>query len=148
MGGVDPNQLSELPQLYKQLMAKPLAPLNRGHLPDPHALYILYQSNEPVSVGSPPHLNEQELLTSSVRIGVRIEIGNVPMSDNRKRDEFAQRTKNVLQARWLSVSDPKQRLMFEVFVSQMLGVSVTHPRLINAIMKRAEQIAGAHPISG
>ena len=128
MGSVDPQNLAALPGLFRALMAAPLRPLNRGFLPDPDALYILYQDQEPVRVGSPPHIDETAL-RSSVRARVSIQIGHNPLPAAPPRT----RADGVVQARWLRLESPLLRLMLETYVGQKLGLSVSHPRLIAAL---------------
>ncbi|WP_312820985.1 hypothetical protein [Brevundimonas sp.] len=132
MGGAYDEKLAALAGLFKALMAAPLKPLNRGHLPQTQALYVLYQDDEPISVGSPPYLDEKQL-QPFVRIGVSIAIGNMPGSKRATRDES--RTAKVLHARWIEVEDPLMRLMLETYAGQSLGVSVSNPKLIEAMMK-------------
>ena len=136
MGGAYAEKLAALPALYKALMAAPLKPLNRGHLPHTEALYVLYQADEPIRVGSPPYLDEKQL-QPFVRIGVSVAIGNMPGSRRATRDE--DRTAKVLHARWIEVEDPLMRLMLETYAGQSLGVSVSNPKLIEAMLKPAQK---------
>lgn len=144
MGGVDPQKLAALPGLYKTLMASPLKPLNRGHLPVVDALYVLYQGNEPVSVGCPPHLDENQLRTS-VRIGVSMTLGPSAPSLPPTRPDKA-RTARVLHARWIALDDPLMRLLLETYIGQMLGVSVSNPRLIEAMLNPPRPAPSPQPV--
>lgn len=131
MGGVDPDKLAALPGLYKALMGAPLVPMLRGFLPERAAVYVLYEHGHPFRVGSPPHLDEN-LLRASVRIEVSIFVGSrAPGPLPRDPHRFSR----VLHARWIKVDDPLMRLMLETYVGQALGVTVSDPRLIEAMLK-------------
>jgi len=129
VGGVDPDKLAALPRLFRTLMQAPLMPLLRGFLPENDAVYLLYEQDEPVRVGSPPHIDES-LLRSSVRIQVSLSTGTGTPAPSHDPGRF----NRVLHARWIKLDDPMMRLMLEVYASQFLGVAVSNPRLIDTLM--------------
>lgn len=134
VGSVDPALLSPLPALFRTLMAAPVAPLNRGYLPIKDAVYLLYRNGMPVQVGSPPYLDES-ILASSVRVGVTVVLGRKPPPADRSLPPQMERMDNIVMARWVPVELPLQRLLLETYTAQRLGVSVSHPRLIEAMTR-------------
>lgn len=132
MGGVDPDKLAALPRLFRTLMQAPLMPLLRGFLPESDAVYLLYEQDEPVRVGSPPHIDES-LLRSSVRIQVSLSTGTGTPAPSHDPGRF----NRVLHARWIKLDDPMMRLMLEIYASQSLGVAISHPRVIEALTNSA-----------
>lgn len=51
-----------MPDLLRRLLDQPLRPLTRARLPERDALYLFYHGEEPVLVGSPPHVDEVRTL--------------------------------------------------------------------------------------
>ncbi|MHC3126945.1 hypothetical protein OB03_06365 [Brevundimonas sp. GN22] len=133
---VAPDRLSALPGLYKQLMAQPRMPVVRGFLPETDALYVFYVQDEPVLTGAPPHLDEASLLYPSFRASISIQLvraaslaDSVFSNFRRRAVPFAPLARQPVEARWLRVENDDDRLMLEIFVSQKLGLSVSHPKV-------------------
>lgn len=131
-----PDKLSALPGLYADLLAQPRMPIVRGFLPDQKALYVFYVEGEPVLTGAPPHLDEKSLLFSSFRASFSLLLTRDPaqadsiFSNFRRRAvPFTPLSRPPIEARWLQVEDDERRLMLEVFVSQKLGLAVSHPQV-------------------
>ena len=124
------HQLDNLPRLFKQLMQGPVVPLRHGALPVTEALYVFYLEGEPISVGSPPHINQIDLLGPSVRLGLAFNRCHGPILDR-----FPQtRPQLIIHGRWLRVEDTEERKLLELFTAQYLGLSITHPDLKSAPM--------------
>jgi hypothetical protein len=68
------RRLSAVPELYRRLMAQPLEPLTRARLPAHGAVYVFYQDDEPIHVGSPPHLEERRMLAPSLRLALAARV--------------------------------------------------------------------------
>lgn len=126
------QRLATVPELFRRLMAQPLHPLTRARLPAPRAVYVFYRENEPVHVGSPPHL-EEGMLAPSLRLSLsarmhrpggggaaRITISEVPPRSGRRKP---------IEARWLALDDDQDRFLLELYAAQSLGLSVSHPRV-------------------
>ena len=118
--------MTRLPQLFRQLMQVPLQPLRHGTLPDAEALYVFYYDQDPISVGSVPHIDQTRLLWPSVRLGLRLQPGQSPVTEAPP----SIRQQQILQARWLKLIDAEDRKLLELFAAQSLGLSITHPELI------------------
>lgn len=113
-------------------MAQPLHPLTRARLPAPGAVYVLYRDNEPVHVGSPPHL-EEGMLASSLRLSLSARMqrpggGGAARITLRKTQPRTGRRKPI-EARWLALDDDQDRFLLELYAAQSLGLSVSHPRV-------------------
>ena len=67
------QRLASVPDLFRRLMARPLEPLTRARLPAAGAVYVFYQEDEPIHVGSPPHL-EERLLAPSLRLALAARV--------------------------------------------------------------------------
>ena len=67
------QRLAAVPELYRRLMAQPLKALTRARLPASGAVYVFYQEDEPIHVGSPPHLEEQ-MLAPSLRLALAARV--------------------------------------------------------------------------
>ena len=123
-----------MPDLYRRLMARPLEPLTRARLPAAGAVYVFYQEDEPIHVGSPPHLEEQRMLAPSLRLSLAVRTQG--MADGRRAPwisvsqppPHAHRRKPI-EARWLSLADDQDRLLLELYAAQTLGLSVSHPKV-------------------
>jgi hypothetical protein len=124
------QRLAAIPDLYRRLMARPLEPLTRARLPDNGAVYVFYQENEPVHVGSPPHV-EERMLAPSLRISLaarmirsadggspEVSIGEPPPRHYRRKP---------IEARWLPLGDDRDRMLLELYAAQTLGLSISHP---------------------
>lgn len=138
---VAPDRLSALPGLYNRLMEQPRMPVVRGFLPQEEALYVFYVRDEPVLTGAPPHLDEASLLYPSFRASVSIQLvrdqslADSIFSNFRQRAvPFAPMAVAPIEARWLKIADAYDRLMLEIFVSQKLGLSVSHPKVRKWLM--------------
>ena len=125
------QRLATVPDLFRRLMARPLEPLTRARLPAVEAVYVFYQEDEPIHVGSPPHL-EERLLAPSLRLALaarvhqpRHGVPRISVSEPAPRPGRRQ----PIQARWLSVPDGHDRLLLELYAAQTLGLSVSHPKV-------------------
>ena len=67
------QRLAAVPDLFRRLMARPLEPLTRARLPASGAVYVFYQEDEPIHVGSPPHL-EERMLAPSLRLSLAARV--------------------------------------------------------------------------
>ncbi|MGH7020516.1 MAG: hypothetical protein ACREEY_11575 [Brevundimonas sp.] len=131
------QRLAAVPDLYRRLMAQPLYPLTRARLPASGAVYVFYQEDEPIHVGSPPHL-EEGMLAPSLRVALAAQVHKP--SNGIPRIRLSEPTpregrRRPIQARWLTVPDGRDRLLLELYVAQTLGLSVSHPKV------RAELVA-------
>ena len=125
------QRLATVPDLFRRLMARPLQSLTRARLPASEAVYVFYQEDEPIHVGSPPHLEEQ-MLAPSLRLALaaqvhkpshgaaRISVSEPPPRPGRRKP---------IKARWLAVPDGHDRLLLELYAAQTLGLSVSHPKV-------------------
>lgn len=124
-------KLSALPDLFRNLMDQPLRPLTQARLPDRAAVYLFYQGDEPVHVGSPPHIEEVRMLASSVRLTVSVSAtpggGAVRVEAPDAMAHTAARP--PVAARWLPLADDDHRMLLELYAAQSLGLSVSHPRI-------------------
>jgi hypothetical protein len=129
------ERLAALPRLFRDLMDQPLEPLTRARLPSRSAVYVFYQGDEPVSVGSPPHVEERRMLGSSVRLSLaacgRLEAGasRLQMQVGSLRSDFPGERRRPIAARWLKLEDEDERFLLELYVAQSLGLSTSHPRI-------------------
>lgn len=112
-------------------MQVPVVPLRHGALPVREALYVFYLAGEPISVGSPPHVNQLDLLGPSVRLGLAFGLGHGPILDV-VPDTRAQQ---ILHSRWMRVADAEERKLLELYTAQYLGLSINHPALKSAPMR-------------
>lgn len=134
------EKLSALPDMFRNLMEQPLRPLTRARLPQRGAVYLFYLDDEPIHVGSPPHLEEVRLLAPSVRLSQTVSARR-PAGGDRLVVAVHPETlpgglrtgRTPLSARWLSLPDPEDRMLLEVFAAQTLGLSVSHPRVRQAL---------------
>lgn len=125
------QRLATVPDLFRRLMARPLEPLTRARLPAAGAVYVFYQEDEPIHVGSPPHL-EERLLAPSLRLALAARVHQrghgvplISVSEPAPRPGRRQ----PIQARWLHVQDGHDRLLLELYAAQTLGLSVSHPKV-------------------
>ena len=138
------ERLAALPRLFRDLMDQPLKPLTRARLPSKSALYVFYQDDEPVSVGSPPHIPERRVLGSSVRLSLsasgRREVGadRLNMQVGAVRGHFPGERRRPIAARWLPLEDDEHRLMLEFYVALSLGLATSHPRIGAALNPAAQ----------
>ena len=145
------ERLAALPRLFRDLMDQPLKPLTRARLPSKSALYVFYQDDEPVSVGSPPHIPERRMLGSSVRLSLsasgRREAGadRVDMQVGALRGDFPGERRRPIAARWLALDDDEHRLMLEFYVALSLGLSTSHPRMGAALNPAAPPDRSGEP---
>lgn len=121
-------KLTTLPELFRDLMAQPLRPLTRARLPDRAAVYVFYQDDEPVHVGSPPHVEAVRLLSPSVRLAVSMTAGH-DATPKVETPAAPQGRRPPIAARWLRLPDDEDRLLLELYAAQSLGLSVSHPRI-------------------
>ena len=126
------RRLAAVPDLFRRLMARPLEPLTRARLPAPGAVYVFYQEDEPIHVGSPPHL-EERMLAPSLRLSLAARVqrpvgGGAPSVSVSEPSPRSGRRKPI-EARWLSLPDDKDRLLLELYAAQTLGLSVSHPKV-------------------
>ena len=141
MGGGRHEKLSALPQLYSELMARPLVPLTKGRLPVRDAIYVLYEDGQPILAGSPPHLDEVRLLSPSFRAGFNLRIstsrhntGPIARSPRpRLSDQHPRPRPAPIEARWLELPDTTQRIALEALVLEKLKLTITDPRLRIAV---------------
>lgn len=131
---LDHNQrLAAVPDLFRRLMAQPLEPLTRARLPAPGAVYVFYQDDEPIHVGSPPHLEERRMLAPSLRLSLAARVqkpvggGSTRISINEASPRPGHR--KPIEARWLPLTDDQDRLLLELYAAQTLGLSVSHPKV-------------------
>ena len=133
------QRLAAVPDLFRRLMARPLQPLTRARLPAAGAVYVFYQEDEPIHVGSPPHL-EERLLAPSLRVALAARVrapgdGGAPKVSISEPAPRPGRRKPI-EARWLPLPDDRDRMLLELYAAQTLGLSVSHPKvqagLINA----------------
>lgn len=130
-----PERLAALPALFRKLMEQPLSPLTRARLPARSAVYLFYQDDEPVGVGSPPHVHERRMLASSVRLSLSLsgrreaDSDRLDMQVGPLRDEVSGDQRRPLAARWLTLESDDDRMLLELFAAQSLGLSVSHPRI-------------------
>lgn len=121
-----------MPALFRDLLDQPLRPLTRARLPDRSAVYLFYDGEEPIGVGSPPHLPEIRMLAPSVRlslaVSVKSDIDRSQVKVGPLRDSGPS-SRPPLAARWLSLDDDEDRMLLELYAAQSLGLSVTHPRI-------------------
>ena len=125
------QRLATVPDLFRRLMARPLQSLTRARLPASEAVYVFYQEDEPIHVGSPPHL-EERLLAPSLRLALAARVHQTGHGVPRiSVSEPAPRPgrRQPIQARWLSVPDGHDRLLLELYAAQTLGLSVSHPKV-------------------
>ena len=125
------QRLAAVPDLYRRLMAQPLYPLTRARLPASGAVYVFYQEDEPIHVGSPPHL-EEGMLAPSLRVALAARVHKLGHGVPRiSVSEPAPRSgrRKPIEARWLSVPDGHDRLLLELYAAQTLGLSVSHPKV-------------------
>lgn len=139
MARVDPDMLSALPGLYAELMERPRTPMVRGMLPFEDALYVFYQQDEPILTGSMPYLDLPSLLYPSYRGSISILVAREisdqsPFSNMRRRvTSIGPSSRAPVEARWLRIDSPTERMLLEIFTAQKLGITVTHPKIINAL---------------
>lgn len=137
------DKLTALPGLFQDLMACPLFDMTHGCLPLEDALFVFYTDDEPILVGSAPHVDEMQLLAPSVRLTAKIHIRNYHSQDahppafTRPREWAAHvRKPNApIKARWLVVADPVTRMMLEIFAAQKLGLTLCHPQVKKAMQR-------------
>lgn len=125
------QRLAAVPELYRRLMAQPLKALTRARLPAQGAVYVFYQEDEPIHVGSPPHL-EERMLAPSLRLALAAQVHKPSIGAPRiSVSEPAPRPgrRKPIKARWLSVPDSHDRLLLELYAAQTLGLSVSHPKV-------------------
>jgi hypothetical protein len=127
------ERLAAMPALFRNLMEQPLRPLTRARLPERAAVYLFYEGEEPVGVGSPPHLPEVRMLAPSVRLSLAASLtpvaaGRPQLSVGPLRDAPSDRPP-PLTARWLPLEDDDDRMLLELYTAQSLGLSVSHPRI-------------------
>ncbi|MEN5228956.1 hypothetical protein [Brevundimonas naejangsanensis] len=118
-------RLSAMPDLLQRLLGQPLLPLTKARLPDTEALYLFYHDEEPILVGSPPHIDEVRTLSPSVRLAQTVSTGGLGLADVSTRDHAPP----PMAARWLRLNDEEDRVMLELYTAQALGLSVSHPRI-------------------
>ncbi len=142
MGKDRHEKLSVLPQLYSDLMARPLVPLTKGRLPVRDALYILYEHGQPILAGSPPNLDEVRILSPSFRAGFSLRISTSRYSSSspiepskrpRLADQHPRPRPSSIEAKWLMVPDMTQRIALEALVLEKLKLTITDPRLRIAV---------------
>lgn len=139
MADTHKTRLSGLPNLFRSLMEQPLRPLTQARLPDRTAVYVFYQSDEPVHVGSPPHVEEVQLLAPSVRLAVSLSVTQTedggPGRVRLAGAACARDGRPPVKARWLSLQDDEDRMLLELYAAQSLGLSVSHPRIKAGLAK-------------
>ena len=114
-----------MPDLLQRLLGQPLLPLTKARLPDTEALYLFYHDEEPILVGSPPHIDEVRTLSPSVRLAQTVSPCGLGLADVSTRDHAPP----PMTARWLRLNDEEDRVMLELYAAQALGLSVSHPRI-------------------
>jgi hypothetical protein len=125
------QRLAAVPELYHRLMAQPLKALTRARLPASGAVYVFYQEDEPIHVGSPPHLEEQ-MLAPSLRLSLAARMhrpshGAIRVSVSEPAPRPGRRP--PIKARWLTLPNDHDRLLLELYAAQTLGLSVSHPKV-------------------
>lgn len=127
------DRLSAMPTLFRDLMDQPLKPLTRARLPARSAVYLFYMEDEPIHVGSPPHIEALRVLGSSVRLSLSIRAHREPGQDRLRMSvgsvKTPARSAPPVSARWLDVADTDDRMLLELYAAQALGLSVSHPRI-------------------
>lgn len=126
------QRLATVPDLYRRLMAQPLEPLTRARLPASGAVYVFYQENEPIHVGSPPHL-EEGMLAPSLRLSLAARVQK-PVGGGTSRVSLSEPShrpgpRKPIEARWLPLPDDQDRLLLELYAAQTLGLSMSHPKV-------------------
>lgn len=126
------QRLAAVPDLFRRLMDQPLEPLTRARLPAAGAVYVFYQEDEPIHVGSPPYL-EERLLAPSLRVALAARVekssnGGAPRVSVSEPSPRPGRRKPI-EARWLPLTDDRDRMLLELYAAQTLGLSVSHPRV-------------------
>lgn len=126
------QRLAAVPDLFRRLMARPLEPLTRARWPASGAVYVFYQGDEPIHVGSPPHL-EERMLAPSLRLSLAARVqkpgdGGAPRVSVSEPSPRPGRAKPI-EARWLPLTDDQDRLLLELYAAQTLGLSVSHPKV-------------------
>ena len=126
------QRLATVPDLYRRLMAQPLEPLTRARLPASGAVYVFYQEDEPIHVGSPPHL-EERMLAPSLRLSLAARVQK-PVSGGASQISVSEPSlrpgpRKPIEARWLPLPDDQDRLLLELYAAQTLGLSVSHPKV-------------------
>ncbi|HEY1072799.1 hypothetical protein [Brevundimonas sp.] len=126
------QRLAAVPGLFRRLMAQPLEPLTRARLPARGAVYVFYEGDEPIHVGSPPYL-EERMLAPSLRLSLAARVqkpigGGAPRISVSESSPRPGRRKPI-KARWLPLADDQDRLLLELYAAQTLGLSVSHPRV-------------------
>lgn len=126
------QRLAAVPDLFRRLMARPLEPLTRARLPASGAVYVFYQEDEPIHVGSPPHL-EERMLAPSLRLSLAARVQK-PVGGGASRISVSEPSprpgrRKPIKARWLPLPDDQDRLLLELYAAQTLGLSVSHPKV-------------------
>ena len=114
-----------MPDLLRRLLEQPLRPLTRARLPERDALYLFYHGEEPILVGSPPHIDEVRTLAPSVRLAQTVSARGLGAPDV----STARHAPPPVAARWLRLDDEEDRVLLELYAAQALGLSVSHPRI-------------------
>ena len=126
------QRLAAVPDLFRRLMDRPLEPLTRARLPASGAVYVFYQEDEPIHVGSPPHL-EERMLAPSLRLSlaarVQKPVGGGPSRISLGESSPRLERRKPIKARWLPLPDDQDRLLLELYAAQTLGLSVSHPKV-------------------
>ena len=127
------QRLAAVPDLFRRLMGQPLEPLTRARLPTHGAVYVFYQENEPILVGSPPHLEERRMLAPSLRLSLAARLRR-PVGGGAPRISLSEPSpqplrRKPIEARWLPLPDDPDRLLLELYTAQTLGLSVSHPKV-------------------
>ena len=126
------QRLAAVPDLFRRLMARPLEPLTRARLPASGAVYVFYQEDQPIHVGSPPHL-EERMLAPSLRLSLAARVKRQGSGEASLVSVSAssppEAPRKPIKARWLPLADDQDRLLLELYAAQTLGLSVSHPRV-------------------
>jgi len=127
------QRLAGVPDLFRRLMDQPLKSLTRARLPTPGAVYVFYHDDEPIHVGSPPHLEERRMLAPSLRLSLAAKVQH-PVGGGAPRVSVSEPSRDLgrnrpIKARWLPLPDDRDRLLLELYAAQTLGLSVSHPRV-------------------
>lgn len=127
------QRLAAVPDLFRRLMDRPLESLTRARLPADGAVYVFYHDDEPIHVGSPPHLEERRMLAPSLRLSLAAKVkhpigGGAPQVSVSEPGRKPGHTRPI-KARWLQLADDQDRLLLELYAAQTLGLSVSHPRV-------------------
>lgn len=141
------EKLSALPDMFRSLLDQPLRPLTRARLPQRGAVYLFYLEDEPIHVGSPPHLEEVRMLAPSVRLALKVA-GRRPAGSDRMimalqpspEPGEARTRRTPLSARWLALPDADDRMLLEIYAAQTLGLSMSHP----GVRQTSERQTSAH----